>query len=148
MLPIATAVPNSPVMKKAITAVVNVAVTRQVKAFDTLLALESTSFIEAIHCFIIFFESQYNFKLVLVLLKIQQSQVTGYLASFRLTNLALNEFNQFLCILLNGVVFGVQNEFWLPRCFIGTVDPREVGKLPCPCLSIKALWVASFSLTQ
>ena len=55
MLPIATAAPNSPVMKKAITAVVSVAVTRQVKAFDTLLALESASFIEVIHRFIIFF---------------------------------------------------------------------------------------------
>ena len=71
MLPIATAVPNSPVMKKAITAVVSVAVTRQVKAFDTLLALESTSFIEANHRFIILFESQFNFKLFPVLSKIQ-----------------------------------------------------------------------------
>jgi 3-hydroxy-3-methylglutaryl CoA synthase len=48
MLPIATAVPNSPVMKKAITAVVSVAVTRHVRAFDMLLALESTSLIESI----------------------------------------------------------------------------------------------------
>ena len=57
MLPIATAVPNSPVMKKAITAVVSVAVTRQVNAFDMLLALESASFIEAIHRLIIFLAS-------------------------------------------------------------------------------------------
>ena len=107
MLPIATAVPNSPVMKKAITAVVSVAVTRQVKAFDTLLALESASFIEAIHRFIIFFVSQFNFESFLVLSNIQQSHVTRYPVSFPLTNLALDEFNQFLCILLNGLVFGV-----------------------------------------
>ena len=107
MLPIATAVLNSPVMKKAITAVVSVAVTRQVKAFDTLLALESASLIEVIHRFIIFFGSQFNFESFLVLSKIQQSQVTRYPVSFPLTNLALDEFNQFLCILLNGLVFGV-----------------------------------------
>jgi len=40
-------------MKKAITAVVSVAVTRHVKAFDTLLALESTSLIESIQRLII-----------------------------------------------------------------------------------------------
>ena len=105
MLPIATAVPNSPVMKKAITAVVSVAVTRQVKAFDTLLALESVSFIEAIQRFIIFFGSQFNFKSFLALLKIQQSQISVYSVSFRFTNSTLDELNQFFYILLNGLVF-------------------------------------------
>ena len=94
-------------MKKAITAVVSVAVTRQVKAFEMLLALDSASFIEVIHRLIIRSGSQFNFKSFLALLKTRQPQVTGYPASFRLTNISLNEFNQFLCILLNGLVFGV-----------------------------------------
>ena len=68
-LAIATAVPISPVTIKAIIAVVRVAVTRQVRALDTLLALESGALINVSQAFIMIF-------LVVCLSRI--SAVNGY----------------------------------------------------------------------
>jgi hypothetical protein len=54
-LPIATAVPISPAIIKAIIAVVRVAVTRQVRALDTLLARESSALINISQALIMIF---------------------------------------------------------------------------------------------